>query len=175
MYEHKGLGDYAVNEKAVAKGAGLQDTVRYYCNAGSFHRRAWSIKVVALALATFLAACDGIGDGNINNVDYNLRGTWESTDDSEYYGKLKISLNTITITGYSEWQTYYSGGNDSKRPFRYLPKNAPLTCYTDEGELFIEYIDDLYSFPYAYYKEGQDKYLYFTFGGRPEALKLTGN
>jgi hypothetical protein len=130
-----------------------------------------------LAAALFVSCGEG-SDTNYNAVDSRIRGTWESTDTNVYSGKLVIGYDTITITGYSEGQTpsVWDGGDDSKRPFREFAKGAPLVCYTEEdGTLFIKTVGDVLSVPYSYSASGLDKYLFFTFGGRPEALKRTGN
>jgi hypothetical protein len=127
-----------------------------------------------LAAALLLAAgCDA--GGNNQFVDSKLRGVWESTDTSLYSGVLVIGFNTITITGYGESQTPYFGGDDAKRPFRNLSKSAPYPCYTEEGTLFIETIGSVPGFLYAYSTSGSERYLRFTFGGREEALKRTGD
>jgi hypothetical protein len=84
-------------------------------------------------------------------------------------------MDTITITGYSEWQTPRNGGDDAKRPFRNFAKNAPYPCYTADGTLFIETAGDVPGFPYVYSTSGTERYLRFTFGGREEALKRTGD
>jgi hypothetical protein len=126
-----------------------------------------------LASALFVS-CNGFSD---TNIDFKLRGTWESTDTSLYSGKLVIDFDTITITGYEASQTpsVWDGGDDSKRPFRDFAKNAPLVYYTEDGKLFIKIVGDVLSVPYDYYADSSGKYLYFTFGGRPEALKRMGN
>jgi hypothetical protein len=129
-----------------------------------------------LLVAALFVACDGVI--NTNSVDSRLRGTWESTDPSLYSGKLVIGYDTITIIGYSEEQTppTWNGGDDSRRPFREFARDAPLRCYTEDGKLFIKTVGDVLNIPYDYYSASSlDKYLYFTFGGRPEALKRTGN
>jgi hypothetical protein len=131
--------------------------------------------VFGLLAAALLASCDGVYTG-YKTVDSKLHGTWESTvTDSRYSGKLVIALDTITITGYSESQTppAWNGGNDNERPFKDFARGAPLPCYTEDGKLFIRVVGDVLSVPYEYSKAGQDRFLYFAFGGRPEALKRT--
>jgi hypothetical protein len=138
--------------------------------------RKWLPGVLSAAL--LLAACDVTG-GNTNKkfVDSKLRGTWESTDASLYSGALVIGFDTITINGYGESQTppIYSGGDDAKRPFRNLAKNAPYPCYTEDGALFIETSGGAQGFLFVYSTSGSERYLRFTFGGRDEALKRTGD
>jgi hypothetical protein len=128
---------------------------------------------MGLVMTFIFAGCEiTVSDGS--GVDFDLHGTWESTDSSSYSGKLIIDFNTITITGYSEGQTPFKG-DDSKRPFKDFPKNAPLSCYTEEGKLFIGFSGNVRTLQYNYYRNGQGRYLHFTFGDRPEALKRTGN
>jgi hypothetical protein len=132
----------------------------------------------ALAAALLLAACDVTGGKFVTST---VRGTWESTDTSLYSGVLVIDFDTITISGYSESQTppSWNGGDDAKRPFKNFAKNAPYACYTEDGTLFIETSGGVQSFPYVYSTvyptSGPEQYLRFTFGGRDEALKRTGD
>jgi hypothetical protein len=111
------------------------------------------------------------------DVDFRLYGTWESTDTSLYSGKLVIDYDTITITGYIKSQTppEWQDGDDAERPFKDFARDFPLTYYTEDGKLFIETVEDIRSVPYKYSEKGPDKYLLFTFGGRPEGLKQTAN
>jgi hypothetical protein len=127
--------------------------------------------LMGLATTLIFASCDIMANGG---SDVDLHGTWESTDRTVYSGTLKINFDTITITGFDEGQTPYKG-DDSKRPFKDFAKNAPLPCYTKDGKLFIGFKSDVQSLPYNYSKTGQERYLHFTFGGRPEALKRMGN
>jgi hypothetical protein len=132
---------------------------------------AW-VLAVAMAFGLVLASCDGgMVSGEI--AETKLRGTWESTDSELYSGTLVIDWDTITISGYGESQTppTWQGGDDSKRPFRDFAKNVPLSCYTEDGNLFITTAVDTKSVPYRYSTSGLDKYLLFNFGGRDEALK----
>jgi hypothetical protein len=146
-----------------------------------FMIRKWLPGVLAAALLLAAAGCDGSGGigGNYTTkfTDTRLRGTWESTDTSLYSGSLLIGMDTITVTGYGEAQTppAWDGGDDAKRPFRNFAKNAPYPCYTEDGKLFIETAGDVPGFPFVYSTSGMDRYLRFTFGGRDEALKRTGN
>jgi hypothetical protein len=132
----------------------------------------WLFGLLAAAL---FVSCDGVYT-DTNAVDSKLRGTWESTDISLYSGTLVIGYDTITITGYSETQTppTWNGGDDNKRPFKDFARNAPLTCYTEDGKLFIKTVTDVREVPYAYSKDDTGYYLFFAFGGRSEALKRTG-
>jgi hypothetical protein len=131
-----------------------------------------------LALGFVFAGCEMITDGK--TVDLDLHGTWESADKTLYSGTLVIDLYTITITGYNESQTPRNG-DDNERPFKGFAKGAPLTCYTEDGKLFIERVGGEQSvLPYLYTKRGQDRYLTFRFGSSPiesreEALKRVNN
>jgi hypothetical protein len=127
-----------------------------------------------LALGFVLEGCEGITNGNSKTVDLKLHGTWESTDTNLYSGKLVIDFDTIVITGYDESQTRYLW-EDDKRPFKDFAKNVPLPCYTEDGKLFIEMVGGEQSVLYVYTTNRQGKFLRFSFGGREEALKRTGN
>ena len=92
-----------------------------------------------------------------------------------YSGKLVIYSDTITIDGYGEdWKALVR--DDSKRPFRELPKGVPLPRYSEEGKLFIEYPTSvLKDIPYNYTETWDNsnkvELLSFTFGERPEILR----
>jgi hypothetical protein len=121
-----------------------------------------------LALGFVLTGCEGLGDGKI--VDLDLHGTWESANTTKYSGTLVIGFDTITITGYDEDQTPLWTGNDNERPFRDFQKNVLLSCYTEDGKLFIEVFGGEKSVSYEYkWRDGQ-KQLWFQFGGRDEVL-----
>jgi hypothetical protein len=142
-------------------------------NTGGTIMKTKQALLMGLATTLIFAGCElTANDGS--GVDLDLHGTWESTDRTVYSGILEIDFDTITIMGYAESQTPYKG-DDSKRPFRDFAKNAPLPCYTEDGKLFIGFSGDVRSLRYNYSKAGQERYLHFTFGGRPEALKRTGN
>jgi hypothetical protein len=139
-----------------------------------------SALLAALPLVMLFASCDA--EGMYKTIDFKLHGTWESTSVVLYSGQLVIGSDTITITGYDEWQTpdVWKGGDDARRPFRDFAKNAPLACYSDEGKqdegkLFITTVGGEKIVPYIYSTSGQDKYLFFKFGDRDEALKRTAN
>jgi hypothetical protein len=133
-----------------------------------------SVLPAALPLVMLFVSCGG-GTGEYKIIDFKLHGTWESTDTGMYSGTLVINVDTITITGYAESQTPWYGGDDTKRPFRDFAKGVPFPCYADDGKLFIKTGGGEKSVPYFYIPNGQDKFLTFTFGGREEALKRTGN
>jgi hypothetical protein len=127
--------------------------------------------VVSLILVTalFITSCD-VPDRN--SFDSKLIGTWVTNGSTLYSGTLTIDYYTIKIDGYDEgllsvW------GNDSNRPFRDYPKGIPLTGYSEEGKIFIEY-KGLTGIPYDYYETTaypKEKILEFTFGDRKEMLQ----
>jgi hypothetical protein len=119
----------------------------------------------ALLPAMLFVSCEV--NGVYKTIDFKLHGTWESTDTNLYSGQLVIGGNTITITGYAESQTPWTG-NDARRSFRDFAKNAPLPCYSEEGKLFITTVGGEKIVPYLYFPNGQDKFLSFEFGDRPE-------
>jgi hypothetical protein len=120
-----------------------------------------------LGLVLFMSC----GEVSGKRIDYKLQGTWESTDTSLYSGTLVMDYDTITITGYAESQTPLWGGDDNKRPFKDFAKGAPLQCYTEDGQLFIQAFGEVKGVPYQYSVNNLDKYILFSFGGRQEALK----
>jgi hypothetical protein len=135
----------------------------------------WLCGLLATALL-LISSCDIVGSSS-KFVDSKLRGTWESTDASLYSGRLVIGFDTITISGYGESQTppEWNGGDDAKRPFRNIARNAPYPCCTEDGKLFIETFGGVPEFPYVYFASSAERYLRFSFGGREEALKRTGD
>jgi hypothetical protein len=134
------------------------------------------LSALPAALAMLFVSCDI--NGVYKTIDYKLHGTWESTNTSLYSGKLFIGGDTITITGYEEWQTppKGQGGNDANRPFKEFAKDVPLPCYSENEKLFITTVGGEKIVPYLYSTDGQGKkFLSFKFGERPEGLKRTGN
>ena len=132
--------------------------------------------IIALLSALFMSACDGlVTDGNYKSFDRKLRGTWTSNDSGLYSGTLAITSDTITIDGYGEdWTSMV--GDDSKRPFKDIPKRVAITGYSEEGQIFIKYGDAaLNGIPYIYTEVGtypqRYKLLEFSFGGRKEILQ----
>jgi hypothetical protein len=107
-----------------------------------------SIGIIALIIILF-SGCD-IDESLLENFDSDLRGTWVSTRTFEWWetvetGKLVITYDTITITGYV--LPLNSG---------YI-KNTELDGYSEEtssdgntakGTLFIKDIGGLKSVPY---------------------------
>jgi hypothetical protein len=91
--------------------------------------------------------------------------------------RMASAVDTITITGYAESQTpaSWNGGDDTLRPFRDFAKGAPYACYAEEEKLFITTVGGEKNVPYLYSTSDQDKFLFFNFGGREEALKRTGD
>jgi hypothetical protein len=123
----------------------------------------------------FISSCDGTYTSDTKAFDKNLRGSWVSNETGLYSGSLKISYDTITIDGYGEdWTSLI--GDDSKRPFKDLPKRRPLKGYSEEGKIFIEYGETAQNgFPYVYTElesfTQMYKLLEFSFGGRKEILQ----
>jgi hypothetical protein len=132
--------------------------------------------ILIVSFCLTLITCDGVYTGDYKSFESKLRGTWVSNDPGLYSGSLIIDYNTITIEGYPEdWTSMV--GDDNKRPFKDYPKHVPLTGYSEDGRIFIEYgettlegipylLTDLGSYPQKY------KLLEFTFGGRKEVLQL---
>ena len=134
----------------------------------------FAIAIVLLS-ALFISSCDGLATGDFKSFDSKLRGTWVSNDAGLYSGSLKITSDTITIDGYGEdWASLV--GDDSKRPFKDIPKRVPLNGYSEEGKIFIQYGDaaqDGISYLYTEVGSYPEKYklLEFSFGGRKEILQ----
>ncbi|MDR1840209.1 MAG: hypothetical protein LBQ93_11585 [Treponema sp.] len=129
-------------------------------------------------LSLFLVSCDfefGLSS-DYKFFDYDLQGTWVTNDlDSRYSGKLVITYNTITITGYGESQTPVFWGNATERPFRYFTKRAALLGYSEGRRIFIK-DGGLFQegIPYTLYWGDyslNSQFLRFSFGGRQEILE----
>ena len=147
------------------------------------------MKKLCLLFALCLAACGTHSDSDYKRFDFDLRGTWESSDESVYSGKLIIDFDKITITGYSENQTFYAE-DDEKRPFKDFTKNTSLYGYSEdditisvssdreikkEGIILIMDKAELKEgIPYTYYTTNskQDRFLLFVFGEREEVLRF---
>ena len=140
------------------------------------------VKFILLFTTCFLVftACEWEDLMSVNNtLDYNLQGIWVSNNpDSIYSGRLEITNDRITITGYGESQTPVPGGNDVERPFRDFTKGIALNAYSEDGHIFIEDAGLLQAgIPYIYWEEsslanyGMVEFLRFEFGGRPETLR----
>jgi hypothetical protein len=145
-----------------------------------------------LLVALLAAACDWEPLPADTDVFYTkLRGTWESNDPSVYSGILTIDNKSITISGYSESQTPFPGGDDNRRPFKDFTRGVPLKGYSEEEEdttqtnMIQGYIvirdggvlqDPIpYTFwedPYQY-GQTQNQFLRFNFGDRQETLVKT--
>jgi hypothetical protein len=136
--------------------------------------KAFAVTLILLPVL-FISSCDGTYTSDAKTFDKKLRGTWVSNETGLYSGSLKIDFDTITIDGYGEdWTSLV--GDDSRRPFRDFPKRVPLTGYSEEGKLFIEYGGTPQDgIPYVYTEIGTypKKYrlLEFSFGGRKEILQ----
>jgi len=130
-------------------------------------------------LSLFFVSCD-IESGPSSDYkffDYDLQGTWVTNDSysSIYSGKLVITYNTITITGYGESQTHTFWGDDAERPFRGFTKRAALLGYSEGGYIFIK-DGGLFQegIPYKIYSDYYSlnrQFLRFSFGGRQEILE----
>jgi hypothetical protein len=146
---------------------------------------------ILLLAALFAAACEWEPLPADTDVFYTkLRGTWESNDPSIYSGTLIIDNKSITISGYSESQTPFPGGDVDKRPFKGFTRGVPLKGHSEEenttqanrveGFIFIE-DRGLSQSPIQYtyweipYQSGNKsrQFLSFTFGEREEILEKT--
>ena len=132
-----------------------------------------SIRVIFALLSIFLVtACGDTEPSNRKRFEYNLQGTWFSSDPTVYDGGLIIDYNKIIILGYEEVQTP-PNGNDVRRPFREFTKDVPLSGYAENDTIFIQNAGVWHEIPYRYYTEnyGNDRFLRFTFGDRTETLR----
>jgi hypothetical protein len=134
--------------------------------------------IIALLSALFLNTCDWpVTDVDTKSFDKKLRGIWVSNDPGGIYsGSLKITSDTITIDGYREDQTSQNG-DDSKRPFKDIPKGKPFKGYSEDGKIFFKYgyaAQD--GIPYVYTEGGkypqEYRLLEFSFGDRKEILEF---
>jgi hypothetical protein len=135
---------------------------------------------MGICAALFAAACGDFegGTGIYQRFDWDLHGTWTTNDPGSLYtGKLVITNDRITITGYGETQTPISG-NDTQRPFRNFTRGIALPGYSEEGHIFIEDAGILQEgIPYTYWCDNPPPdfkrvdLLRFTFGGRQETLQ----
>jgi hypothetical protein len=118
-------------------------------------------------------------ESDLKTFDYNLQGTWITNNpDSTYSGRLEITKDRITITGYGESQTQIPWGNDAERPFRAFTKGAALKGYSEEGHFYIEDAGMWQAgIPYIYWDDSPPPdyrkvyFLRFEFGGRTETLR----
>ena len=143
-----------------------------------------NIRLIAVYLpalcSLFIFSCEwkhGLSD--YKSFVYDLQGTWETNETSEYYsGKLVISSNTITISGYTPNELYEIINGTSHRPFKDFTKNAPLEGYTEEEKIFIKDAGIIQEgIPYTYWEVSSQpdykriQFLRFDFGGRAETLR----
>jgi len=68
-------------------------------------------------------------------------------------------------------------GDDSKRPFKDIPRRKSIKGYSEDGKIFIMYGETAENgIPYIYTQGGtypnDYKFLEFTFGGRKEILEF---
>ena len=140
---------------------------------------ALSLLFALCSLLFFACDLEGWESGAFKTFDYNLQGTWVTNDpDTTYSGKLVISSDRITITGYGESQTPARWGNDAERPFRDFIKGAALKGYSAEGCFYIEDAGMTQAgIPYTYWDDspppdyGKVQFLRFNFGGRQETMR----
>jgi hypothetical protein len=117
-----------------------------------------------LLFALFLSSCDGLYTGDYRSFESKLRGTWVSNETGLYSGSLIINYDTITIEGYPEdWTALMV--DDSKRPLRDYPKHVPLTGYSEEGKIFIEYPGSIFN---------DISYVYTEVGSYPHKVQIAG-
>ena len=136
--------------------------------------------LIALCSLLFIACdLDGMESGSHKTFDYKLQGIWDTNDpDTTYSGRLIISSDRITITGYGESQTPIRWGNDAERPFRDFIKGVALKGYSEEGCFYIEDGGIVQAgIPYTYWDDSPPpdywkvQFLRFNFGGRLETLR----
>jgi len=108
--------------------------------------------IIIILCSLFIAGCSSHSTSSDSKwVDNNLQGEWERTEAAFYpegqsviteTGKLKLTFNTITITGpFSNLQGY--------------TRNTALEAYTDEGKLYIKDIGEWQTpIPYTYWESG---------------------
>ena len=131
--------------------------------------------IFLLSVFFLITACNS-ETSDSDKFDFNLRGTWYSSDPSLYDGQLIIEFNRITILGYEEAQTRPLE-DDSRRPFREFTKGTQLSGYSEEDfSNYIIYIRDVgiwHEISCTYYTgiDRNDKFLRFTFGERTETLR----
>jgi len=118
------------------------------------------------------------GSSDYKSFAYDLQGTWETNEISEYSGTLVINSNTITISGYASNSLYEFTYGTGHRPFKDFTKNTPLEGYTEESKIFIKDVGIIQEgLPYTYwdvYSPADYKQIYFlsfNFGGRVETLR----
>jgi hypothetical protein len=149
--------------------------------------------VFAALLAASAAACNGDTDGSgYQSFDSDMRGTWATNTPPDYLagysGGIVITRDTITITGYEG--TIGFGADEATRPFRGFTRGGALPGYPEktashdypdhEGTLFIKDAGVWQTgIGYSFYRAGSGSssyqyFLRFSFGGREETLRKTG-
>jgi len=90
--------------------------------------------VIAVFALLFFANCSDYVDSLSQNVEYDLRGTWERTETAFWpegqtatsaRGKVVLSYNTITITG-------------PVARLKNFTRNTTLEAYTEGNKLYIK-------------------------------------
>ena len=150
----------------------------------------FKLLTAVLVLPLFLAACDGVSTST-DSFTYQLQGTWETNDSGDklgIQGKLEISFNIITISGYDEYQIFYNIPNTPNQlPFRDFDKGVPLKGYSEDtkessdvitGHIYIEDMGLLQpGIPFRYHSSYDSsigervELLRFNFDGRNETLR----
>jgi hypothetical protein len=133
-----------------------------------------------LLIGLLIISCDWeFEPGNSGNTfSYDLRGTWEMSDQNERYtGTLVIERNKITII-FSDKYSYL--GNDNERPFKNISTGYAQDGYSEAGEvkghgkIYIQYFGEWQEgIPYIYESTGYPDYvnlLKFTFGGKSHIM-----
>ena len=138
-----------------------------------------SFSLLIILFALSLTSCDWDSVTSGNRFEYNLQGTWVTHDEGERYtGRLVITYDRITITGFSQNQTPNWMGNDNERPFAQFIRGVALRGYSDEGRIYIEHMGTIQSgIPYLYWDSGYSwasdrvELLEFDFDGRQQILR----
>ncbi|MDR0638777.1 MAG: hypothetical protein LBG27_07755 [Spirochaetaceae bacterium] len=132
-----------------------------------------------LVFALVFAGCEGDSPDDGGFFEAKLRGTWETHDPDElregYNGKVVINWDTITITGYTGYIGWAT--DESTRPFKDITKGVSRKGYAEDGKIYINDFGWKEGIPYEYDAGAYPdcpKLLRFTFGGRPETLRKTG-
>jgi hypothetical protein len=141
-------------------------------------KRMNGVALSALLLITALipAGCDGDGFDGGGYFEAKLRGRWETHNPApyDYSGTLVIGRDTVTISGYDQ-KSYLP--NDPQRPFKGITKDISRKGYSEGGKIYINDFGWKEGIAYEYdagMRPYYTKLLRFTFGGRDETLRKTG-
>jgi hypothetical protein len=140
---------------------------------------------IAVSLALFVVSCDMDLSDSGQYFEYDLRGTWRSTEPYFPNGELIIEYSRITVKGYN---AYWSPDNALKN----ITSGIPLEGYSikgevidktkKEGEIFIYDRGSLQEgIPYTYWEGAYDydnyvrpRMLTFYYGESHVTLKYSG-